>query len=148
MQISQQIKSAFTLKFSLAAMLLGTALWCVAPAHARPANLTGCDAKRAALEQELAYARQYGNTHRIQGLERALSNVNTYCTDESLKAELEQDVAQKELEVREREADLREAIAKGDPDKIASREEKLAEARYELAEAKRRLAELGASAAQ
>ena len=99
-----------------------------------------CDAKKAALERELAYARQYGHTYRIQGLERALARVNAHCTNEGIRADLERDVASRALEVQERELELQEALRQADPGKIERREEKLAQARAELARARERLA--------
>ncbi|MHC5225697.1 DUF1090 family protein [Ignatzschineria sp. LJL83] len=39
----------------------------------------GCQRKLANLEKQLGYAKQYGNTNRIRGLERAIANVKTYC---------------------------------------------------------------------
>lgn len=39
----------------------------------------GCQRKLANLEKQLGYAKQYGNTNRIRGLERAIANVTAYC---------------------------------------------------------------------
>lgn len=100
------------------------------------ANNTGCDRKRANLERELQYARQYGNRHRIEGLERALSNVNTYCSDRDLIRDLQEDIDDKMEDIAELEEELAEAMLRGDPEKIARKEAKLAEALEELADLK------------
>lgn len=91
-----------------------------------------CDAKRSAIERELTYARGYNNVYRVRGLEKALAEVNTHCSDASIRADLEEDLLDAEEEVREREEDLREAQAKGNPKKIARKQEKLDKAQAEL----------------
>ena len=96
----------------------------------------GCKAKEEAVQRQLEQARQYGNTNRVRGLERALANIRTWCTDDSLKSRAEMKVLDKEQEVFEREAELEEARQGGKPDKIAKRERKLQEARRELEQAK------------
>lgn len=94
-----------------------------------------CEAKEQRLQQQLEFAHQHGNTHRAAGLERALANVKTWCTDTSLKSKAEMKVLEKQDEVFEREQELEEAKASGKADKIAKRERKLEEARQELQEA-------------
>lgn len=95
-------------------------------------DLTGCDRKKAELERELAYARQYGNKYRIEGLERALSNVNRYCSDDQLVADLRDDIDDKIEDVSKLERELAQAIARGDSRRMAEKESKLAIALEEL----------------
>lgn len=95
-----------------------------------------CKAKEEALQRQLEMARRHGNTGRVQGLERALANIRTWCTDDSGKSRAEMTVLDKEREVFERETELEEARQSGKPDKIAKRERKLQEARRELERAK------------
>ncbi|MCO7594345.1 MULTISPECIES: DUF1090 domain-containing protein [Pseudomonas] len=102
-------------------------------------GLTGCAAKRSAIENQLEYAKKHDNWGEIRGLEKALKENKEHCTDAGLRAEREQKVRKAEREVQERESDLREAQAKGDADKISKREKKLAESREELEAAKREL---------
>lgn len=40
-----------------------------------------CDKKIYNLEKQLKYAKNYGNTYRVQALERAVSNVKSNCYD-------------------------------------------------------------------
>ncbi|MDR2989825.1 MAG: DUF1090 domain-containing protein, partial [Providencia alcalifaciens] len=40
----------------------------------------GCEIKKQKIETQLKYAKAHGNTYRVNGLERALENVNRYCT--------------------------------------------------------------------
>ncbi|MEP8455320.1 DUF1090 domain-containing protein (plasmid) [Enterobacter bugandensis] len=98
---------------------------------------TGCEAKRQDIKQQIDYARANDNKHRIAGLEKALSELNTHCTDERLHAERESEVKDKELKVEERRQELAEAQADGRADKVAKKQRKLEEALAELDEAKK-----------
>ncbi|MFD1259939.1 DUF1090 domain-containing protein [Entomomonas asaccharolytica] len=111
----------------------------------------GCKIKIQKLQQQLEYAKTYGNTNRVQGLERAIANVKTYCLgdyDENYSyndqtkdiSKLKSKVADKQEKVDERNEELLEAIAKGDPEKIVKKTRKLKEAMAELEEAKSNLA--------
>lgn len=95
----------------------------------------GCAAKRQVLEQKIEAARERGNSHELDGLQRALGNVEAQCDDDSLHRERLASVEEARQEVLEREMDLRDAMAKGDPEKVAKRQAKLAEARAELQQA-------------
>lgn len=129
---------------SSALMAAVLALGCASPllaADAATQPLTGCAAKRAAIETQLEQAKAQGNGNRIAGLQTALEKVKTYCTDGSLTQERKQNVLDAEKEVAQREKDLRKAMSKGDAEKIEKRKDKLAEARAELEQAKRELEE-------
>ena len=41
----------------------------------------GCDKKINQLERQRDYAKKYGNTHRVYGLEKAIANVQAQCYD-------------------------------------------------------------------
>ncbi|BBP79907.1 DUF1090 domain-containing protein [Pseudomonas gingeri NCPPB 3146 = LMG 5327] len=98
-------------------------------------ELTGCAAKRQAIGSQLEIARAQGNSDQQAGLEKALAEVTTHCTDASLKKERENKVLDARHEVSRRQADLDKAMKKGDPDKINKRKDKLAESRKELQDA-------------
>jgi len=123
---------------ALTAVLL--ALSCSMPLLAAE-PLTGCAAKRAAIERQLEEAKAHGNSNQIAGLQTALEKVKTYCTDAGLTQERKQRVLEAEQEVSQREKDLRKAMNKGDAQKIEKRKDKLAAARAELEQAKRELEE-------
>lgn len=95
-------------------------------------TLKGCAAKQHDIEAQLEQARAHGNTHQQQGLETALAQVKTHCTDASLRKEREQKITKAQHEVQERQAELQTATEKGDPGKIDKRKEKLAESQREL----------------
>ncbi|AWC93026.1 DUF1090 domain-containing protein [Morganella morganii] len=122
-------------RFTTAALALGALLVSTSALSAQ----NGCDIKKSKIQEQLSYAKAHGNTHRVQGLERALQNVNTYCTPNSLRDDARDEVSDRTKEVAERKADLQKAIDKGDISKIAKRERKLAEAEAELKEAQAEL---------
>lgn len=103
------------------------------------AQLTGCSAKKNELETQITYAKKYDNTHRIQGLEKALEEINENCTDESLKIKRMEKITEKEQKVAERKDDLKEAKENGNLNKIKKKERKLEAAINELSEAKNEL---------
>lgn len=59
---------------------------CTLPALAAAAE-GGCAAKAQNIQQQIDYATQHGNTHRVDGLKKALSEVQTHCTEAGLQAE-------------------------------------------------------------
>ena len=122
-------------RFTTAALALGALLVSTSALSAQ----NGCDIKKSKIQEQLSYAKALGNTHRVQGLERALQNVNTYCTPNSLRDDARDEVSDRTKEVAERKADLQKAIDKGDISKITKRERKLAEAEAELKEAQAEL---------
>ncbi|ELA8730945.1 DUF1090 domain-containing protein [Morganella morganii] len=122
-------------RFTTAALAMGALLVSTSALSAQ----NGCDIKKSKIQEQLSYAKAHGNTHRVQGLERALQNVNTYCTPNSLRDDARDEVSDRTKEVAERKADLQKAIDKGDISKITKRERKLAEAEAELKEAQAEL---------
>jgi len=108
-------------------------------AHAA-SDLTGCAAKKQAIERQLAFARQHNNSQQAAGLDKALREVEQHCTGSGLLKQRQEKVAEKKRKVGEREQALAKAKAEGrSASKIQKREEKLAEARQELDEAEQAL---------
>jgi len=94
-----------------------------------------CSQKEQDIQHEIEIARQYNNQRRVNGLERALTEVRGGCTDEQLKTQHQEKIKAHQQKVEERQKELdREKIRGGDHEKIAKREKKLAEAKHELAE--------------
>ncbi|SDV10563.1 DUF1090 domain-containing protein [Pseudomonas mucidolens] len=121
----------------LAPLALLTAAFVSTPLLADEAasQLTGCAAKRQAITTQIEQAKAHGNDAQQAGLEKALSEVTTHCTDASLKKERENKVLDAKHEVSQRQADLDKAMKKGDSEKINKRKDKLAESRKELQDA-------------
>ncbi|MDN0122103.1 DUF1090 domain-containing protein [Yersinia aleksiciae] len=94
-----------------------------------------CGMKAKEIQQQIDYAKQHGNTRRAAGLETALKEVKNNCTAESLKAERQKKIRQKQHKVTERQQELKEAQQKGDAGKISKQQKKLTEAQAELKQA-------------
>lgn len=97
-------------------------------------SINGCEIKKQNIQRQMEYAKVHGNQYRIQGLERALQNVERDCTPDKVVENTRLELREKQLDVKERELELKEAQRKGDTDKITKRENKLAEAKAELKE--------------
>lgn len=100
-----------------------------------------CAAKSTALEKEIRIAQQYGNTAKVNGLKKALSEVKAHCTNASVLADaqknvtkLEKKLAEKRSDIAEVQSDLRKAQAKGDVKKVAKYQSKLAEKQGDIQE--------------
>lgn len=96
---------------------------------------TLCQEKEQNILKEISYAEKHQNQNRIDGLNKALSEVRANCSDSQLRADHQKKIAKQKDEVAERQQDLAEAKQKGDADKIAKRERKLAEAQEEAEKA-------------
>lgn len=129
---SHNFYSGYIMKKQL--ISLSVVLCCMAAGTAYAA--TGCEAKKQDIQQEIAYAREHGNTARLSGLEKALREANEHCTESGLLTERQEKVAEKQRKVEEREQDLRGVEVDGRIKKIEKQKRKLAEAREELEEAK------------
>ncbi|MFS1539942.1 MAG: DUF1090 domain-containing protein [Candidatus Phlomobacter fragariae] len=98
-----------------------------------------CEIKKQKLQTEIEYAKKYGNQHRINGLEKALKNLQHDCTSKSVYQKNKNEVEKKRLKVKEREVDLKAAQAKGDKNKISKQQQKLQQAKTELHQAEKAL---------
>ncbi|WON76520.1 DUF1090 domain-containing protein [Serratia sp. UGAL515B_01] len=92
----------------------------------------GCTRKAQKIQTQIDYATQHGNNYRVQGLKKALSEVQSNCTEAGLKAERQKKIAEKQNKVAKREQELKEVQQSGRQDKIASKQQKLSEAQAEL----------------
>lgn len=105
-------------------------------AYAGPPEGGVCKRKEQAILRQMEIAKQHGNQGRIRGLERALANVRTWCSDGGQLDKSKEKIEEKQEKVKEREKELAEAKAEGKGrDKIAKRERKLEEAKSELRQA-------------
>ncbi|WP_045856708.1 DUF1090 domain-containing protein [Raoultella terrigena] len=94
--------------------------------------ISPCQEKEQDIQREISYAEKHHNQNRIDGLNKALREVQAHCSDTKLKADHQQKIAKQREEINERQRDLREAKQKGDAEKISKRQHKLDEAQQEL----------------
>ncbi|SFN23429.1 Protein of unknown function [Izhakiella capsodis] len=92
-----------------------------------------CQQKADAIRHEIDVAKKHNNQRRINGLERALTEAQSNCSDKMLRSAHQEKIAAQRAKVKEREHELAEEQAKSDDRaKIEKRERKLTEARAEL----------------
>ncbi|ORM95133.1 hypothetical protein HA50_17985 [Pantoea cypripedii] len=112
-------------------LLLGAVLFSLSGSLLAAESL--CQQKEQDIQREIGMAKQHDNQRRVNGLERALTEVRASCTDEKLKAAHHERIEAQKHDVAERERELKEERQKGnDKEKIAKRERKLEEAQHEL----------------
>lgn len=110
-------------------------------ATANQFNDQTCAGKKQAITTQIDYAKKANNIYQVQGLEKALADVNTYCSNDSLSDKYKEKVADKLENLQEKQKDLQEAQLKGNPQKIAKQQLKVQNAEYELKEAQNNLNE-------
>lgn len=89
------------------------------------ADLTGCAKKACEVSLELLASKRQGNSHKVAGLNKALNNINAYCTNDGLKAELQQKIDDTNSEIEEYKIDLKKAKRQGKHDKVEKYQQKL-----------------------
>ena len=87
---------------------------------------TLCQEKEQNILKEISYAEKHQNQNRIDGLNKALSEVRANCSDSQLRADHQKKIAKQKDEVAERQQDLAEAKQTG---RSAGRAEKAGSAR-------------------
>lgn len=114
--------------------LLG--LFATATMAAEPeSELTGCAAKRQAIEARIDQMRTSDDHASLDGLQQARDQVEAHCSESALRKAREQKVLDARHEVTQRKKDLDKAMKKGDPERINKRKERLSDANKELQEA-------------
>ncbi len=94
---------------------------------------TLCQQKEHDIQREIEMAKQHNNQRRVNGLERALTEVQADCSDKKLKSAHAERVAAQKHKIAERERELQESRKDGDDkQKIEKRERKLMDARQAL----------------
>lgn len=112
-------------------LLLGLALFSLSGSLMAAESL--CQQKEQDIQHEIAMAKQHNNQRRVNGLERALTEVRANCSDDKLKTAHQTRIKEQREKVAERERELKEERQEGDDkEKIAKRERKVEEARQEL----------------
>ncbi|PIJ50224.1 hypothetical protein BL250_12570 [Erwinia sp. OLTSP20] len=92
-----------------------------------------CQQKSDAIQHEIELAKKHNNQRRVNGLERALTEAQSNCSDKKLRDAHQEKIAAQRAKVKEREHELAKERAKGDDaDKLEKRQHKLTEARSEL----------------
>ncbi len=91
-----------------------------------------CERKAQAIQKQIEIAEAAGNRSRLNGLQKALSSVKSYCTDAGLIADKQKDIAEQQEEIDELRAEIQEKTSEGRDDKVTKLERKLAREQAEL----------------
>ena len=143
------MKSAIGLLSKLSIITLVTAFSVNSYASSNDAHeeLT-CDAKKQAIETKIEQAKKANNTFEVTGLEKALQQVDTNCSDETLEQKFKRLVDEKSKNVSDKTKELAEKTKEYEKDgvdakqdKIDALKSKLHDAEKELSEAKNNLAD-------
>ena len=143
------MKSAIGLLSKLSIITLVTAFSVNSYASSNDAHeeLT-CDAKKQAIETKIEQAKKANNTFEVTGLEKALQQVDTNCSDETLEQKYKRLVDEKSKNVSDKTKELAEKTKEYEKDgvdakqdKIDALKSKLHDAEKELSEAKNNLAD-------
>ena len=143
------MKSAIGLLSKLSIITLVTAFSVNSYASSNDAHeeLT-CDAKKQAIETKIEQAKKANNTFKVTGLEKALQQVDTNCSDETLEQKYKKLVDEKSKNVSDKTKELAEKTKEyekdgvdANQDKIDALKSKLHGAEKELSEAKNNLAD-------
>jgi uncharacterized membrane protein (DUF106 family) len=95
-------------------------------------QLKGCQAKICHLEQQIEMAKQHNNHAKLEGLNTALNEVRSHCTDASLKEKIQEDMDKVREDIEEYKKDLAEANAENKSDKISKYQTKISEKESDL----------------
>lgn len=103
-----------------------------------------CLEKEQSVKTELESAQKNQQIGRVEGLTKALEEIQSHCTDDKLLSKYEDEVKESQQEVEEKTEKLKKAQADGRQDKITKSQRKLKEAQAELKEAQDELAQFKA----
>lgn len=104
----------------------------VAQTQASCSTLKGCEKKFCEMEIQLTMAKQAGDTNQVAGLQMALDNARTSCSDTRLKDALSAKLAEANQDLVRYQADLQQAEQQGKKDKIMKYKKKLEEITSEI----------------
>ena len=104
----------------------------VAQTQASCNALKGCEQKFCEMEIQLNMAKQTGDNNQISGVQMALDNARTNCSDTKLKDALTAKLAQANQELVRYQADLQQAELQGKKDKVMKYKKKLEEVTSEI----------------
>lgn len=91
-----------------------------------------CDRKACEIQNKMDIAKANGQQRKLDGLNDALQQVNTYCTNDGLREELLDKIEASQSEIVEYRAELDEAIIEQEQDKVLKYQRKIDEEQLEI----------------
>lgn len=114
----------------------------LAQTQASCSALKGCEQKFCEMEVQLNMAKQTGDNNKLAGLQMALDNARTNCSDNRLKEGLTEKLADANKELVKYQADLQQAELDGKKDKVVKYRKKLEETSSEINRLKAQLSQI------
>ena len=106
------------------------------------AELKGCAEKSCQVEKQIALAKKNGNSHKIDGLNKALAEITAHCSDDKIISDIEDDLSNANDELKEHQEELKEAQAEEKSDKIEKYNKKIKEDEAEISALKEKLSKM------
>lgn len=101
--------------------------------------LKGCAEKSCQVEKQIALAKKNGNSHKVDGLNKALAEITAHCSDDKIISDIEDDLSKVNDDLKEHKEELKEAIAEDKRDKIEKYNIKIKEDEAEISALKEEL---------
>ncbi|RLA76071.1 MAG: DUF1090 domain-containing protein [Epsilonproteobacteria bacterium] len=94
--------------------------------------LKGCAKKSCHVNKQIALAKKDGNTDKLDGLSKALKEIEEHCSDDKIISDIEEDIAEAKEELAEHKEELKEAQTEQKSDKIKKYTMKITEDEAEI----------------
>ncbi len=104
--------------------------------------LKGCAEKSCQVEKQIALAKENGNSQKIDGLNKALTEITEHCSDNKIISDIEDDLSKVNDDLKEHKQELKEAMAEEKSDKIEKYNEKIKEDEAEISALKKELSKM------
>ncbi len=108
-------------------------------------ELKGCAEKTCQVNKQIALAKKAGNSHKVEGLNKALEEIKEHCSDEKIITDIEKDLTEAKEELVEHQEELREAQADQKSDKIEKYTIKIKEDEAEIVSLQAKLSKMNSS---
>lgn len=95
-------------------------------------NYSGCEKKFCEIEKQLTIAQNKKVRHKVAGLNKALKEAKSNCTDEALKKDLAEKIDEIQGNISEYEIELKEATGNNKSDKVIKYKQNILEEELKL----------------
>ncbi|MDO6764668.1 DUF1090 domain-containing protein [Agarivorans sp. 1_MG-2023] len=92
----------------------------------------GCKRKACEIQSKITIAKANGHSDKLDGLNDALAQVSTHCTNDGLRDELLEKIEESQSDVDEYRSELDEAYTYNEEDKILKYQRKIEEEQHKI----------------
>ena len=130
------------IKLVTALTLLLAATAATAETQADCSALKGCEQKFCQMETQISMAKQGSDAGQVAGLQHALDNAKTFCSDTQMQDDLTEKLAKANQRLQQYQVDLKQAQQNAEAGKIVKYQKKLQETASEIKRLKDLLSQL------